>query len=71
MSSAQKWLLILALWVLAIGVLISSFRGRYSIRFHETKDGSTGYVKQDTWTGRLSVYQVTTFKEDDHWQVIK
>lgn len=70
MNNMQKWLIIGAVWVVAIGILLSGLRGRYHVELRSNYVNgvleSAGYIKQDTWTGRvyiLSTYPVS-FRED-------
>ena len=60
MSVFQKWLIVLAIWVFAAGVLFHSFTGRYRLPIlvddyvRGAEHAMTFYgARYDTWTGRL------------------
>ena len=60
MNQLQKWLIIMAMWIFAIGVLFSSFNGRY--RWADlTMSGYNG-ARYDTWTGEVEV------RNGLHWE---
>ncbi len=57
MSSSQKWLIVLAIWILAIGVLLNAFHGRYKMAVVSELSQAARYTSArfDTWTGEVEV----------------
>lgn len=51
MSRLQKWCIIAALWILAIGVFLNAFNGRYSYFRPPDSPQDIWPVRFDTWTG--------------------
>ena len=62
MNVLQKWLIVLGVWIIAVGVILHAFSGRYKLPILDE-----GYIKgdpysmtfydarYDTWTGKLEV----------------
>lgn len=56
MTSLQKWLLILAIWIFAVGILLHSFQGRYRLtKLYESYAVLHAVSRYDTWTGEVEV----------------
>ena len=58
MNALQKWLIVLAIWILAIGVLLNAFHGRYKMAVvSELSQATRAYTSArfDTWTGEVEV----------------
>ena len=58
MNVLQKWLIVLAVWFLAIGVLLNALHGRYKMAvISELSQASKAYTSArfDTWTGEVEV----------------
>jgi len=53
MTKQQKWAIVGAIWVAAIGIFLSAFKGRYE-RVEPKADHRV--TKFDTWTGYTYVY---------------
>lgn len=53
MTSFQKWLIVVAIYIAAIGILLGAFRDRY--KFASFEEGRWKGGRFDTWTGRVSV----------------
>ena len=76
MSSLQKWLIVAAVWVLALGVVLHQVSQRFVIESYTMKnnDGvvqTAGFTKKDTWTGRLFIKMTLPETEDANWVEIK
>ena len=59
MTKHQKWAIVGAIWVGAIGIFLSAFRGRYQ-RLEPLYGGPR---KFDTWTGERYEYDIGS----NHW----
>ena len=58
MNHLQKWLIVLAVWVFAIGTLLNAFHGRYKMgkaSMEAAQRGNYLSVRFDTWTGEVQV----------------
>ena len=56
MTTLQKWLIVLAIWFLAFGVLLNAFKGRYRLPvLYETYATMYHNCRYDTWTGKVQV----------------
>jgi hypothetical protein len=55
MSSVQKWFIVVAIYIAAIGVLLGAFQGRYKYASFETEAKRWTGGRFDTWTGEVSV----------------
>lgn len=58
MNSLQKWLIVIAVLVFALGVVLNSFQGRYKMAVVDElsyKPGGYYSARFDTWTGDCSV----------------
>ena len=58
MNVLQKWLIVLAIWIFAIGVLLNAFHGRYKMAvISELSQAARAYTSArfDTWTGEVEV----------------
>ncbi|MCG2713096.1 MAG: hypothetical protein L6416_12350 [Candidatus Omnitrophica bacterium] len=76
MSGLQKWLIVAALWVLAMGMLLHQISKRFVIESYTMKnnDGlvqTAGFTKKDTWTGRLFLKMTLPETDDANWVEIK
>ncbi len=76
MSSLQKWLIVAAVWILALGVVLHQVSKRFVIEPYTIKnnDGvvqTAGFTKKDTWTGRLFIKMTLPKTEDVNWVEIK
>ena len=65
MNNVQKWLIVLAGWVFAIGTFLNAFHGRYKMRkasMGSAQKGNYLSVRFDTWTGefRCGIIQADT-----------
>ncbi len=72
MSKLQKWLIVAAIWVLALGVVLSEVRKRYEIEPYSMLNTqgvvqTSGFTKKDTWTGRLFIKMTVPVTEDACW----
>jgi hypothetical protein len=68
MTTGQKWLLIAAVWVFAVGTLLSSFQGRYKLpKLYDVYAAMHTTARYDTWTGELEVKHV----KGDGWAWVK
>ena len=68
MSNAQKWLIVFAIQVFAIGVLLHASTGRYRLPIladdyvRGAEHAVTYYgARYDTWTGRLEITYLIPF----------
>lgn len=54
MSNIQKWLMVAAVWVIAVAMLLSAFRGRYQYIMGQNDIHGLDYLPGalDTWTGK-------------------
>ena len=59
MTKQQKWAIVGAIWVAAIGVFLSALRGRYQ---HLEPGADFSPAKFDTWTGVTYIYGVEGWK---------
>ena len=67
MDILQKWLIVLACMIFAVGIFLHAFTGRYRLPILEN-DYSMGdqhamiyyEARYDTWSGKLEVTQVTS-----------
>ena len=48
MKNQQRWAIVGAIWVAAIGIFLSAFKGRYQ---HLPPMGDNHPARFDTWTG--------------------
>ena len=76
MSSVQKWLIVAAVWVLALGVVVHQISKRFLIESYsmQNKDGvvqTAGFTKTDTWTGKMFLKMTLPATEDNNWIEIK
>ncbi len=76
MSNLQKWLIVAAVWVLALGGVMYGFSRRFVIEPYSmiNNDGvvqTAGFTKKDMWTGRLFIKMTLPKSEDDNWVEIK
>ena len=76
MSRVQKWLIVVAVWGLALGVLLSEVRKRYEIEPYSMTNTqgvvqTAGFTKKDTWTGRLFLKMTVPLTEDSCWVEVK
>lgn len=55
MSSLQKWLIVIAVYIAAIGIFLGAFQGRYRYASFETEAKRWTGGRFDTWTGEVSV----------------
>jgi len=66
MNTFQKYLIVLAVWMLSVGVLLNAFHGRYKMAvISEASQAARAYTSArfDTWTGEVEV------KDNfSHWQ---
>ena len=76
MNNLQKWLIVAAVWVLALGVVLHQLSKRFVIESYTIKnnDGvvqTAGFTKKDTWTGRLFIKMTLPETEDAKWIEIR
>ena len=76
MNSLQKWLIVAAVWVMALGMVLHQVSKRFLIESYSIKnnDGvvqTAGFTKKDTWTGRLFLKMTLPDTEDANWVEIK
>jgi len=58
MSNLQKWLIIIAIWIFAVGILFNGLRGRYKMPILYDVDAKMHPdARYDTWTGKLQVWE--------------
>ena len=55
MTEQQKWAIISALWVAAIGIFLSAFKGRY-----QHLESKIDPAKFDTWSGKAYIRRPST-----------
>ena len=66
MSFIQKWLIVIAVWIAALGIFFGGFQGRYKYAFIDTGRWSGG--RFDTWTGEVSIKNYHTDNSNKLWQ---
>ena len=76
MNSFRQWLIVIALWVLALGIMLHQMSKRFVIEYYAIKnnDGvvqTAGFTKKDTWTGRLYLKMIMPAAEKDEWIEVK
>jgi len=63
MNNLQKWLIIIAVWIFAIGTLFSGLRGRYKIPIlYDTFTEMHPDARYDTWTGNVQVRHLSKWE---------
>ena len=74
MNTIQRWLIVIAMLLLAIGVLLHAFTGRYKLPILDNEEEfvkTDGHMwglyeaRYDTWTGRFEVTQLDTARTSD------
>ena len=65
MNTLQRWLIVIAVWIFAIGVFLHAFTGRYRLPILDddyvrgSEHSMTFWeARYDTWTGKLEVTQL-------------
>ena len=76
MSNLQKWLIVGAVWVLALGAVLYGISRRFVVESYCMKNNngvvqSGGFTKTDTWTGRVFLKMTLPKTEDNNWVEVK
>ncbi|MFH1093690.1 MAG: hypothetical protein V1739_06015 [Candidatus Omnitrophota bacterium] len=76
MSGLQKWLIVAAIWVLALGAVLYQISRRFVLESYTMKNNNgviqtAGFTKLDTWTGKVFLKMTLPAAEDANWVEIK